>query len=290
VIQTAPPAPQLSGLRTAYCSNDGSPENINITNIPGTVEGVTVSASLDGQALVISSPGYVSIDPWKMTTGMHTLAVIYSNAVGADTTSAAFQIAVSSTPLVTLTATPSTLSGTTEQVLLTATDVSGGGIAPLYTFSTDYSFGSHILQAESDSNTMTIGASALTADTTVVYVRMATSDSCFTNPIGVDSVVLINPMASKSPPPADTSGAVPWIRSAPNPFTSILVILGLDPTKTYHISLLNSSGAVVISQVSQGSSGSSLVTASLGQGIYYLRVVDGSSGRVVKREILMKAD
>lgn len=289
VFATAPPAPQLSGLPATYCGNDGSTEKVMITNIPGPINGVTVSANLDGQPLLVPAQGYVSIQPWKMSTGSHTLVVIFTNSLGADTTSAVFQIVAPSTPVVTLAATPSTLTSTTEEVLLTATDVSGGGTRPQYTFSTDFPNNTHILQAESDSNTMTVAVSSLTADTTVIYVLMTTSDSCITSPVSVDSVVLIIPAGTKSPP-ADTTGTNGIVGAGPNPFIGQLVVNGLDPTKGYGISVVNASGQVVLSRAVQGQKSATLNTGGLGRAMYYLKVYDAQTGRVISSKVLLKVE
>jgi len=202
VLPTAPPAPKIGALRAAYCSNDGQPVLFNVTNMPAAYTNTTVVATLDGQPLTISPSGYMTLQPWTIAAGAHTVAVIFSNSLGADTTSAVFTIVQASTPKVTLAANPSTLTTSTQQVVLTATDVSGGGTAPLYTFSTDYSFNSNIIQAESSNNTMTIDVASLTVGRNVIYVRMVTSDTCATAAASTDSVVLVRVQDTAVMPPA----------------------------------------------------------------------------------------
>jgi Secretion system C-terminal sorting domain len=285
VLPTLPPAPQIAGLLAKYCIK-ASADSFRVTNIPGPSQGVTVVASVDGQPVPVAGDGTITINPWQMTVGTHTVVVIFTNSVGADTTSAEFQIVRAETPVVKLTATPATLTSTTEQVVLTATDVADGGTRPLYTFSTDYSFNSHILQAESDSNTMTISVSTLTSDTTVIYVRMQTDDSCVnTSTIGLDSVVLITDRKTVTPPP-DSTGTNGGIVTGPNPFTGDLTIRGLDPAKSYAVSLVNLTGQVALSQAVTGQSQVTVRTGNLGAGLYYLRVYDATGRSVVGKAIL----
>ena len=191
VLPTLPPAPQISGLNAGYCSNYGMQVNFSVTNMPAVGTGTTVAAALDGQPLAITAGGAMSIKPWTMTVGSHTVTVIFSNSVGADTARDVFQIAPASTPIVKVVPRTDTVTSSTQQVMLTATDVSGGGTAPLFTFSTDRSFNSNILQGPGSDTSMTIAVSSLAYGDNIIYVRMQTSDSCFTSPIGVDTVDLV---------------------------------------------------------------------------------------------------
>lgn len=290
LIPTLPPAPQISGLPPGYCSNLGVPQHFNVANMPEAGIGTTVAATINGQPVTVAGNGAISIQPWTMQVGTYTVVVIFTNSVGADTTTANFQIVQASTPIVTLSATPSVLTPSTRQVVLTATDVSGGGTSPLYTFSTDYSFNSNILQAESDSNTMTIAVSSLVADSTVIYVRMKTSDTCATSSIGVDQVLLIKPLDTTATPPTDTTGTSGAIVVGPNPFTSELILSGMDPTKSYVYNIVNALGQVVIPGETQGLRSVVLMTGYLQRGIYYLRVYDAQSGRVITGKALLKVD
>jgi hypothetical protein len=291
LIQTLPPAPQISGLPPGYCSNLGVPQHFNVANMRAAGIGTTVAATINGQPVTVAGNGAISIQPWTMQVGTYSVVVIFTNSVGADTATANFQIVQASTPIVTLSATPSVLTASTQQVVLTATDVSGGGTSPLYTFSTDYSFNSYILQAASDSNAMTIAVSSLTADTTVIYVRMQTSDSCATRAVGVDSVVLMKPQDSTTtPPPADTIGASGSITAGPNPFTAELTVSGLDPTKSYVINLIGTLGQIMFTEVAPGQNQVVFLTGTLQRGIYFLRVYDAQSGRVVMSKELLKVN
>jgi hypothetical protein len=155
-------------------------------------------------------------------------------------------------------------------------------------FFTNYNSTINTLQAQSDSNTMTIAVSSLTAGTNVIYVNMQTSDSCYIALTAQDSIVLINPQGGM--PPVDTSSTDGIFLVGPNPFAGDLVISGFNPARSYNVSLLNSVGQVALGQVLQGQKFTALMTASLVPGIYYLRVTDTQTGRVVFSKTLLRAN
>ena len=93
------------------------------------------------------------------------------------------------------------------------------------------------------------------------------------------------------PPPTGDSTVVPGglIIATPNPFAGELTVRGLDPAKSYGISLVDAGGRQVLSEEVQGQSQSTLTTGSLGFGIYFLKISDAPSGRVVAVKVLLRA-
>jgi Secretion system C-terminal sorting domain len=158
----------------------------------------------------------------------------------------------------------------------------GYDIQPIGTFATDTGF-IHLVQAESATNSVAIAASGLVPGNNVFYVRMRTSDSCYTAQTAVDSLVLVLGGDSSVMP----GGAV---FAEPNPFTGDLTIRGLDATKNYDISLVSIVGQIVVSQAVRGQNQSVLITGGLGRGMYYVRVYDAQTGRVVVSKALLKVD
>ena len=130
--------------------------------MPAADSGVTVTASLDGAAVTISGTGGITIQPATLAVGAHVLAVVFTNQAGADTATASFRIDSAVTPVVELTSNPASLSTTTQQVMLMATDLSGGGSEPLYTFAKDAGF-SAVIQAESAGDSVALPVSTLAA-------------------------------------------------------------------------------------------------------------------------------
>ena len=281
-VVTAPVAPQIAGVAAAYCQNAGS-QHVNVTNMPGSGSGITVTGDLDGQAFTVSAAGAITLQPQAMTVGAHTLAVIFTNSAGADTTKAVFQIVQAVTPTVKLTANPSLLTATTTKVELIATEVSGGGAQPLFTFAFDAGF-VHIVQAPGASDSVSIPVSALANGANVLYVRMQTSDTCYTAATGIDSVVLTLTKDSSGGP-----GGVTALTIGPNPFSGEVTIGGLQANLTYGISLLSTSGQEVIKMVVQGQTQAVLRAGTLQRGVYYLRIVDVNSGRVIMIMKLLSA-
>ena len=196
-LPSPPPVPVISGLQADYCQNLGA-QPVTVSNMPAAGSGITVSGSLDGQAVTVSAAGAITILPHGMGAGTHTLAVIFSNAVGADTTRAGFLIDSAVTPVVGLSAKPAGVKGGNQPVVLTASNLSGGGTQPLYTFARDAAF-VNIVQAESAVNTASVAGSMLSAGNNVFYVRMRTSNTCYVSQTAVDSVVVYDTVVA---PPA----------------------------------------------------------------------------------------
>jgi uncharacterized repeat protein (TIGR01451 family) len=268
-----PSAPVISGLATDYCQNAGS-QQVTVTNMPAAGSGVTVTSKLDGQALTVSAAGTITLQPQALSLGAHTLAVIFTNSAGADTTTAGFQIEQAVTPVVKLAANPARLTVGAVHVELVASDVSGGGKQPLYTFASDAAF-RNILQPAGLIDSVLVPASALSLGNNVFYVRMQTSDSCYTAASAIDSVVVTLISDSSGSPGL----SVPTV--GPNPFAGEVTIGGLQSNMTYGIDLLSTAGQEVIRMVVQGQTQAVLRAGSLQRGVYYLRIVDLNSGRVL---------
>ena len=280
-----PPAPAISGLMGAYCHNAAA-QQVNITNMPAAPSGVTVAGTLDGQPITVSSAGAISLQPQSLNLGAHSLAVIFSDAAGSDTTTRGFLIDSVITPVVKLTYTPNPLTATTTDFELVATPLAGGkGIPPLYTFYKNVINLPSTLQAQSGQNTTTLSVASLSNGNNLFYVQMNTFDSCATSTEVFDSLVIVRPVDTTGNPPQSGHVAV-----GPNPFTGTINITNLDPTKSYGITLTNSVGQVVITQVVVDQAQAVLLAGTLQRGVYFLRVVDLGTGKVVRRVVLLSAN
>jgi uncharacterized repeat protein (TIGR01451 family) len=93
------------------------------------------------------------------------------------------------TPDVNINPTATILSSATDKVTLTAINIAGGGLTPLYTFAKDRDFNT-ILKVESALATVDIAAAILQYGDNWIYVKMKTSDDCFTAQTNIDSVKL----------------------------------------------------------------------------------------------------
>ena len=284
----APPVqPVITGLSSVYCSN-GGPAVFTMTNFPDTTGGVTVVAdTLDNGPLAIGAGASCSIALSGLSAGVHTVNVTYTNAGGSSSLLQAFTIVAASTPAVGVSASSTTIPNTAASVVVSANAVSGGGSAPVYTFALNRGF-VPVLSGPGAADSVVIDTAALSFGTNTVYVRMQTSDSCYTAQSATDSIVI---MRVAPPPPGggDTTGTGTGNDSvsattgvAPNPFRDQLVVTGLQATESYTISLLNSNGMVVLRSQVSGVSHTTLTPGTVMTGLYMVQVYDETKGRVVR--------
>lgn len=282
---TPPAAPLVSGLKAGYCSNAGV-QVATVTNMPAASGGVMVKAKVDNGVVAVGTDGRISLSVSSLSVGTHTLSVVFANSAGADTATASFLIYASTTPVVHVSSNSTAVNGPSQQVTLSASAVLGGGSAPLYTFAKDAGF-SAIVQAESPVNTITLNGSSLAMGNNLFFVRMKSSDSCSTAQYAVDSIVIVHNAGSGGLVDMDHPDQI--INVGPNPFVRKITITGLQPDKSYGISLVNRDGKEMIFLHVKGQQQSDLTTGDLNQGIYYLRVYDESSHRVIGSVVLLSA-
>ncbi len=140
-----PPQPVISGIQTSYCSTQGIQKG-KIENLQDAASGITVTVKLDNVSLAVAADSTFSFNVATLPPGAHTIQVVYTNSGGSKTTTINFTSSITVTPEVILSANVTTIINS-NPVLITASNASGGGTAPLYTFAKDRNF-SLILQAE----------------------------------------------------------------------------------------------------------------------------------------------
>jgi hypothetical protein len=289
----APPVqPVITGLSAAYCSNGGSAV-FTMTNFPDTTGGATVvTDTLDNGPLTPGAGASCSIALSGMSAGVHRVKVTYANAGGSSSLLQAFTIVAASTPAVGVSASSTTIPNTAASVVVSANAVSGGGSAPVYTFALNRGF-VPVLSGPGAADSVVIDTAALSVGTNTVYVRMQTSDSCYTAQSVTDSIVItrVAPLSPPLPPPGggDTTGTGTGNDSvsattgvAPNPFRDQLVVTGLQSSESYTISLLNSNGMVVLRSRVSGVSHTMLTPGTVMTGLYMVQVYDETKGRVIR--------
>jgi|GEM_PF-877132 len=275
--EVLPSSPQVNGLRSGYCSN-AEAVTIAIVNMPMAADSITVAAQLDGKVLPVAGDGRLLIQPGSLAAGMHVLTVIFANKAGADTAKLNFNIAPVVTPVVKLVSSTQTAGGSSPVAMLTAVPVSGGGADPLYAFSKNPAF-TDLLRNEAETNTITLDGSILSTGNNVVYVRMKTSDTCYTAVYAVDSVTVVRLPASGGLIDPDYPNAP--IAAGPNPFAGRITITGLQASKSYSVGIIDRNGQELVRQHIQGQQESVLVTGQLPNGLYFLRLYDEKSGRLI---------
>ena len=273
----APPShPVVTGIPSSVCSS-GNIEKGVIANFPDTTNGTRVYVALDGTILPLNADSSFSIDAHTQTAGQHTILVAFSNPTGSDTLRVDLTVVAAVTPVVKLSSSLTNITNLSQQVVLTATNTAGGGASPLYTFAWDGGF-TNILRAEGASNTCNPDPSTLVVGSNSIYVRMKTSEACFTTQTNADSIVI-----TRSPVTGlvDIDYPGQMINIAPNPFNSEIYVTGLQQGKSYSISLLSSNGQTILQKKVTGQQQTSLNTGVLPKGVYILRVYDLKKDRPI---------
>ena len=183
-----PPQPIVSGISNTYCSNQGVQKG-KIENLPTAASGITVTVKLDATTLTVAADSTFSFDVAAISAGPHVIEVVYTNSGGSKTTTINFTSSITVTPEVIISANVTTIINS-NPVLITASNASGGGSTPLYTFALDRNF-STIVQAEGSNNVLFLDPALLVGGDNWVYGRMRTSESCYTIQTSVDSIKLV---------------------------------------------------------------------------------------------------
>jgi hypothetical protein len=259
----APPKPVLSGLLASYCSNQGTVK-VKLTNLPAAP--TTVTVTVNGAALSVLADSTVSIS--LSTAGTKNMVVTYTNTIGTQSTNASFTVLAAVTPDVNVSA--GSLQVVSNPVTITAVNASGGGKDPRYIFAWDNNF-TNLLQAESAQNTVTVQATSFVTGDNKVYVKMRTSETCYTSQTAIDSITI-----HKEQPTgivdADNPGQI--ITVYPNPFTALINIKGLSTAKKYRIDISNLSGQVLYSKRIVNRADVAFTDVQVASGVYYLNIYD----------------
>jgi type IX secretion system substrate protein len=280
----APPQrPVLSGIVSSYCNNQGI-QTVNISNLPASGNGTVVQAKLDFTVIPIAGNASISFNVDTMGARLHTLSVTYSNNAGTTSTADSFMVIQAVTPRVSLSVGEGSVTPASSPVTITALPVAGGGNNPTFTFASDKAF-SDILQAASSMNTLTVEPSSLTAGSNWFYVLMKTSDSCYTAQTAIDSARI--QLVKKTTGSQALSGLVDpdypnqGISTYPNPFDHQLTITGLQPSKSYSISITDAQGRQIFTESAVHAQQLQINVPSTGGGVYALRLYDETKSRVI---------
>lgn len=264
--------PVISGLVNNYCGNVAV-QKIKLLNLPDN--STTVTVKLDNTVLTVAADSTVSVAPGSLTGGTHTLSVSYSNITDTKTTAANFVITTAATPNVNLTASTTNVVTLANPVVVTATNASGGGKNPLYTFAWNNSF-TNIVQAESSNTSLTIPASSLALGDNKVYVKMKTSEDCYTAQTNIDSITIRRDMSTGI---TDTDNPGQVITVYPNPVNGPITINGLSTGKTYTFTIVNLQGQVAFTKRVANQSSANITEFKGAAGTYWLTIYDEKNHR-----------
>jgi uncharacterized repeat protein (TIGR01451 family) len=265
-LPALPPRPTAATIAANFCS-EAAPTIITLANLSAAT-GAWVK--LDGVPQSIANGSFL-LTPGQLKSYNNTVTIGYSNAAGESSAAYPFTVMAASTPIVSLSASDAVVTATSGPITLTATNRGGGGFQPLFTFAKDRNFAT-LLQAESAANTASVQGSDLAVGDNWFYVKMKTSDTCFTHINAVDSVRLTRKATAGGITDPDNPGFE--IIGYPNPVTREMTLTGLSGQKTYEIDIYNSIGVRVETLVVTGAQTTLLNTAGWPAGNYWISIMD----------------
>jgi hypothetical protein len=270
-----PEIPLLNSLDSSYCGNAGS-QKIQIGNFPDLTDGYGVSVKLDSVPLPLTADSSFMINLSGLSEGSHVITVKFTNSSGASSKTALFSLILPVTPHLTVSSSANTVTAVSPPVIISATDLAGGGNNPEYLFASDSLF-NNILQAGS-SDTYALQPANLNIGNNLLYVRMKTSDSCYSVLYDTDSVNIVRNSISGLVDP-DFPGQL--INIYPNPFNGRLSLNGLQASKSYSVSFTDINGhEIALKSVANQTSLHINITLPA-KGLYLLKVYDNTKGRVI---------
>jgi hypothetical protein len=277
------PSPIVSGLQSSYCSNQGN-QKIKILNLPAANSGISAKATIDNINEPIAPDSSFQITLSGLSEGIHFIRVVYSNSLDSQQIKDSFSLIKAVTPSISLSAIPQTVSNTNTSIVITASNLSGGGTNPQFTFAKDNLF-TNILLGPGAQNLLTISGSTLQAGNNWFYAKMQTSDSCYTRQFTIDS---INIRRTEANGLIDPDFPDQLITIYPNPFLYQISVSGLQITKSYGISLMDIAGHQVAQQTVANSQAATIIKSGISAGVYLLKIYDDTKGRVIGTISLLK--
>ncbi|HEY1200967.1 MAG TPA: T9SS type A sorting domain-containing protein, partial [Niastella sp.] len=277
------PTPVISGLQLSYCGKQGA-QSAKILNLPASTSGITVNAKLDATVLTIAADSTVSFTVSSVAAGTHNFTVTYSTVTDVITTTASIVITAVAAPDVNLSANITNVGNLANAVIVTATNASGGGKNPLYTFAWNNGI-TNIVQAESSNNTVSIPASSLSLGDNKVYVKMKTSENCYSALENIDS---INIRRDVSTGIIDSENPGQVITVYPNPVHGPVTVYGLITSKSYTFTIVNLQGQAVFSKRVANQSTANINDFNSAAGMYWLTIYDEKNNRTLGTVKLIK--
>jgi len=260
--------PALASSPNQYCKT-ATTATFKILNLPATPF-ITVSAKLDNVPLTINTDGSLTFNPSTLSLGPHQIKFYYSTRTDTMFTIKDFNVVDHVTPEVDISANTTTVLNP-DPIVITAINTSGGGVSPLFTFAGDRNM-NNILQAESANNTFMLDPGILVGGENRIYVRMRTSDACYTVQTNIDSIAITKSLATGI---VDVDYPNHEIYVYPNPFSGTFTINGFQVSKSYSISMANTLGQIIHQEMVRNSS-SITITKNIPEGSYWIIVYDDS--------------
>lgn len=280
VKASQPETPKLSLILNEYCQKENV-QMISIMNFPHNPL-ITVSVFLDNTELLLAGNSFFNFKPFELSAGAHTIKVLYKSQSDSSFVNSTFNIVAPVTPKVYLEAS-TTRSSNNEAIILRAKNIQGGGRNPRYVFFKDPAM-NVLLQAESIDSILKLETNQLTEGINRIYVKMRTSENCYSFETTTDSIDILRVAPSGiSDPDFPDQISKPF----PNPFQEEISINGLQITKSYKITLLNAMGTIVYEKNILNST-SVKIKGDFKAGIYWLKLYDNTEVRLLGTSKIVK--
>lgn len=272
--------PTLSTIADQYCGAGGV-QSVDITNFPDTPV-ISVAVKLDQVNVALQTGASFTFTPRSLSPGLHEIRVSYSTHTDSTSFIKDFKVIEPVTPMVKVTSSALISTGN-EPVIITASNIAGGGSNPQFIFSKDRSQDT-VLQKESSDNTLSLNVDKLAFGKNMIYVTMLTSGTCYNEQSGIDSID-VERVATLGITDPDYPNQK--IFSFPNPFNQMFTINGFQPSKSYTISITNSIGTIIFQR--RVNNGNDINIGMIRQaGIYWITVYDNTKNRVLGSMAIVK--
>lgn len=265
--------PALSVVSSQYCNAVGN-QTIKVLNMPDTFF-ISVFAKLDNVQVAINPDSSFAFNLSILSPGNHRIKVVYSTTEDSMFLVKDFMVTAAVTPDVNIIASRTTVTGT-NPITITAVNAAGGGTNPKFTFAKDRAI-TIILQAESISNTFNLDPVLLSTGENRIFVRMTTSDSCYTVQSNIDSVIITKSVATGI---VDIDNPNQQIEIYPNPFAESVTLRNLQSNKHYIVTVSNAVGQMIF-QRSIRNTTSEKIDFNIAVGSYWLIIYDDSKKRLL---------
>ena len=187
-------------------------------------------------------------------------------------------------PAITLSASQTTVSGSTGNVIIQASSTSFAGTNTIFAFASDRDFNS-LLSGPSADSSISLPVSSLNAGVNKIFVKMQTNDACNAVLTVTDSIAItkISTMGL-----TDIDNPNSPITDYPNPIADQIHVSGLSTAKGYTLSLFNNSGTKIKEIRITGLTGVDIDATGLQHGIYLLEVYDNTKSRIIGTMTILK--
>lgn len=281
-VPSTVPQPVVTGLSSSYCIAADS-QHLRIANLPAAGSGITVKVLLDSTVLSVKADSTFAIHPSLLSAGKHTIRVTFSRDTVQRQLLLSFNITPAVTPALDVTVNVNPITTDSIPVVITATNVTGGGKQALYTFAWDRDFINQ-LQLEGANNSVTVAPAEFELGDNWVYARVRTSEQCYTSQTGIDSIKINKTNITAV---VDVDNPDKPVIIYPNPFRDQISVNGLQPVKVYILSLYDVQGKLLLHQRVVNQTKAVIRPPAGTGGIYILRVYDEKAKKVLGAQKLL---